>query len=320
MLLAIHWSMARGPASGDSTDVELVLVYTRPVPWSQLARLAGGVLALAVFLAVFAVGLDAGPSAGGGTLAVSELVALGCVVFAGWALPGAVKGLMRAREMERQPGPQLRLSQEGVEYRASEGGDVSVFAPWELVERCEFRPAPGGAPRWCVDAPIALSPLLSFAAAWAGTVPPGQVEVRVTELARSWRTLGVPADRRPLRDALVFGTPIVVDLTRCAGGTVSRLDTAVRAWTFGRCRCDPTVREGDRRGRAGGCPAPPDRVRSERRGGGACREGQHSVGEVVGDGSDGSTDRVGRLAGLRLAGRRGLRRRLRGRWADHRGR
>jgi hypothetical protein len=285
------WRAARHPASGGSTDVELVLVYGRPVPRSQLARLAGGVLALVVFLAVFAVGLGAGPSTGGGILAVAELVALGCVVFAGWALPGAVKGLMRARELEHQSGPQLRLSQEGLELRASEGGDVSVFAPWELVERCEFRPAPGGDPRWCVDAPIALPPSLSFAVAWAGMVPPDQVEVRVTELAQTWKTLGAPADRRLLRDALVFGTPIVVDLTRCAGVTVSRLDVAVRTWTFGRCCCDPTALAGDRRGRAEDRPAPLARVWPARRGRRAGRKGERSAGEVVEDGPDGGADR-----------------------------
>jgi hypothetical protein len=226
-----------------------VLAPGRSGSRAELARLAGGVLALAVFLAVLAVGLRAGPSVGSGAQVVLELVALGCAVFAGWALPRAVRGLVAARELVGQPGPQLRLSREGLELRVSEGGDVAVSAPWELVERCEFRPGPGGGPRWCVDAPIALPPSLSFAAAWAGMVPPGQVEERVTELADAWKTLGFPADRRLLRDAMIFGTPIVVDLTRCTGVTVSRLDVAVRAWTSGRCGCDPTARTGDRRHR-----------------------------------------------------------------------
>lgn len=235
-------------AAARPDDVELVLAYGRPIRRAETARFVGGVAALLVFLAVFAAGLRAGPAAGGGAQAVVlELVALGCAAFAAWTLPDAIRRLVADRAGgSDHAGPVLRLNREGVEFRVRAGGDVVVFATWELVERCEFRPAPGGAPRWCIDAPIALPPALSFAAAWAGMVPTGQVEARVAELAATWRALGVPADRGLLRDALLFATPIVVDLTRCSGVTVPRLDAAVRGWTFGRCGCDPRARPGRR--------------------------------------------------------------------------
>lgn len=201
-----------------------------------------------MFLSAFALGLQADPGAGSAVQALLELLALSCVAFAGWALPGAVKELAAGREVWYESGPVLRLSREGVEFRTHEGGVIAVFASWDLVDRCEFRPAPGGFPRWCIDAPIALTPSLSFAAAWAGMVPLNQIDARVAELARTWQLLGAPADRRLLRDVLVFGTPIVIDLARCPGVTVSQLDAAVRDWTFGRCGCDPTARPRSRPG------------------------------------------------------------------------
>jgi hypothetical protein len=213
---------------------ELVLEYGRPVRRAETARLVGGVLATAGFLAVYFIGLQAGPQVGSAAQAVLELVALVCVAFAGWALPGAIEGVTAGREVWYESGPVLRLTRNGLEFRTRDGGPVVVATPWELVERCEFRPALGGDPRWCVA--------LSFAATWSGMVPWNQVDARAAELARTWRTLGAAVDRRLLRDALVFGTPIVIDLTRCSGVSVAELDAAVRGWTFGQCGCDPTAR------------------------------------------------------------------------------
>lgn len=253
----IHGRPARGGRDGTADrelpgDLDLVLVYGPPARRAELVRLTVGCLAVLVFLSGFTLGLRGEPRAGSGLQAVLELVSLGCVALAAWALPGAVRRLVAARGVGDVVGPALRLNREGVEFRAREGGDVKVFAPWDLVERCDFRPAPGGAPRWCIDAPIALPPSLSFAAAWAGMVPPSQIEARVGELAATWTTLGAPADRGLLRDSLLFGTPIVVDLARCPGISIPRLDAAVRAWTFGRCGCDPRAWPGRRRRRGTG--------------------------------------------------------------------
>jgi hypothetical protein len=242
-------------------DVELVLSYApaaregalfRPgalrrsgalLRSDDLLRPGAGVVAAVVLLGVFAAALQAGPG-GGGTLAgVLELLALGCAGVAAWGLPAAYRRLADARrDGERaaeRDGPVLRLNRDGVHFRARKGASV-VFAPWELVERCEFRPGPGGSPRWCVDAPVALPTSLSFAAAWAGMVPPNRIEDRVGELSATWAALGAPADRHLLRQTLLFGTPIVVDLSRCHGVSVPRLDAVVRAWTFNRCGCDPS--------------------------------------------------------------------------------
>ena len=244
-------------------DVELVLSYGPPARSGALFRFGdlrrsgdllrpgAGVVAAVVLLGVFVAALQAGPG-GGGTLAgLLELLALGCAGVAAWGLPAAFRRLAAARrdgkrEGERggerggeQGGPVLRLNRDGVQFRAREGAPA-VFAPWELVERCEFRPGPGGSPRWCVDAPVALPTSLSFAAAWAGMVPPSRIEDRVVELSVTWEALGAPADRHLLRQTLLFGTPIVVDLSRCHGVSVPRLDAVVRAWTFNRCGCDPS--------------------------------------------------------------------------------
>jgi hypothetical protein len=220
-------------------DVELVLRYGPATRSGDLLRPVAGVVALVVFLGVFAAGLRAGPGGGGLVAAVLELLALGCAGVVAWGLPAAVRRLRAARRDDERAGPVLRLNQDGVQFQAREGA-AAVFAPWGQVERCEFRPGPGGSPRWCVDAPVALPPSLSFATAWAGMVPPSRIEDRVVELSVTWEALGAPADRHLLRQTLLFGTPIVVDLSRCPGVSVPRLDAAVRAWTFGRCGCDPS--------------------------------------------------------------------------------
>jgi hypothetical protein len=231
-------------ARGTSGDVELVLTYGRVYRQGDLLRLVGGALSLLAFLTVFAIGLRARPDVAGWLVATLELVALVCVGIAAWALPDAIRRLLISRQENHRGGPMLRLNHEGVEFRARDAGGVTLFAPWDLVERCDFRPAPGGAPRWCIDAPIALPPSMSFAAAWAGMVPPSQIDARVDELAATWKTLGAPADRGLLRDTLVFGTPIVIDLARCPGLSMARLDVAVRTWSHDRCGCDPTARPG----------------------------------------------------------------------------
>lgn len=232
------------PVRSASGDIELVLTYGRVYRQGDLLRLVGGALALVAFLTVFAIGLRARSDVAGWLVAVLELVALIFVGIAAWAMPDAIRRLLASRQMNRRGGPMLRLNREGIEFRARETGDVTLFAPWNLVERCDFRPALGGDPRWCVDAPIALPPSLSFAAAWAGMVPSSQIDARVDELAATWKTLGAPADRGLLHDTLLYGTPIVIDLTRCPGLSVLRLDAAVRAWSDGRCTCDPTARPG----------------------------------------------------------------------------
>lgn len=227
---------------GTGEDPDLVLAYGAPFGRAQMRRLATGGLALLAFLVVFVVGVLAGPVSGSGPQALGELFALACAGYAGWALPGAIREVLAGRVAWNRPGPVVRLNREGVEFRSRKDGPVVVFAPWDLVERCDFRPGPGGVPVWCVDAPVSLPPSLSFAAAWAGMVPRGQIDGRVDELAATWRALGAPADPRLLRDALMFGTPIVMDLTRCPGVTVPQLDAAVRTWTHGRCGCTPDAR------------------------------------------------------------------------------
>jgi hypothetical protein len=237
---------SRGSAPVDDTlgDVELVLTYGRVYQKGDLLRLIGGTLALLAFLTVFTIGLRARSDVAGWLVATLELAALVCVGSAAWALPDAIRRLLISRQENYRGGPTLQLNEEGVEFWARETGRVKLSAPWGLVERCDFRPALGGDPRWCIDAPIALPPSMSFAAAWAGMVPPSQIDARVDELAATWKTLGAPADRGLLRDTLVYGTPIVIDLTRCPGLSVPRLDAAVRIWSHGRCGCDPAARPG----------------------------------------------------------------------------
>ncbi|HET9655828.1 MAG TPA: hypothetical protein VFP72_10775 [Kineosporiaceae bacterium] len=218
-------------------DPGLVLAYGALIGRAQVRRLVTGGLALLAFLVVFVVGVLAGPVSGSGLQALGELLALACAGYAGWALPGTIREVLAGRAAWDRLGPVVRLNREGVEFRSRRDGPVVVFAPWDLVERCDFRPGPGGVPMWCVDAPVSLPPSLSFAAAWAGMVPRGQIDSRVDELAATWRALGAPADPRLLRDTLMFGTPIVMDLTRCPGVTVPQLDAAVRTWTYGRCGC-----------------------------------------------------------------------------------
>jgi hypothetical protein len=235
---------AQAPSAAGSWDAELVLAYGPAIGPRVVFRLVTGGLAVLAFLGVFAVGVLAGPARGNGLQASGELFALACAGYAGWALPGALRQVLAGRAAWNRPGPVVRLSSAGVEFQARAGGPVAVSAPWELVERCDFRAAPGGSPVWCIYAPVALPSSLSFASAWAGMVPADQLDARVDELAATWRTLGSPADRRLLRDALTYGTPIVVEPARCAAVSVAQLDAAVRTWTHGRCGFAPAARPG----------------------------------------------------------------------------